>query len=73
MVLPDAEWRAARWRQGWWSGTMSTRFYRSYLRSMCMLYEWLPTMREDLFQPLMHCFSEMLLEQHALKRVFAIL
>ena len=45
----------------------------SLFRQGCMLYEWLPTMRENLLRPLMRFFSEMLLEQRALKRVFAVL
>jgi hypothetical protein len=45
----------------------------SLFRQGLMLYEWLPTMREEFLRPLMQRFNEMLLRQHALKHVFGVL
>lgn len=42
----------------------------SLLRQGCMLYEWMPNMRESLLTPLLETFTEMLLEQRAFRQVF---
>ena len=45
----------------------------SLFRQGLMLYDWLPTMREEFLRPLMQRFNEMLLQQQALKQVFGVL
>jgi hypothetical protein len=44
----------------------------SLFRQGCILYDWLPKMREDLLRPLMELFSQRLREQRALTAVFDV-
>lgn len=45
----------------------------SLFRQGCMLYDWLPNMREEYVKPLVERFGEMLLEHQALKQVFGVI
>lgn len=51
------------------ANTVKTRSH-SLLRQGCMLYDWIPTMRESFLTPLLEKFTEMLLEHRVLKLVF---
>jgi hypothetical protein len=46
------------------------RRVHSLFRQGCMLYDLIPTMRDDWLRPLVQCFSQMLLQQPLFKDVF---
>ena len=45
----------------------------SLFRQGCLLYDWLPTMREEYLKPLVQRFAQMVLEHKALTRVFGVI